>query len=465
MLAGDGRSPYVSACRRLREFRTLVVPTDRTLPHAFAAPPLAGLDGLLRALRSALFVAVWCLVWVGLEAFGNLSSNDLLALTSGNDFWTYVLFGLAAALVTAGAYARRRAFWTVFLDPALIVLLGYIALNVLVSVDFSASLRRFILSCAVLVVAALVCLLPRDRDDFAKLLVGAALFVVALSYVGVLLVPELTVHQATDLVEQRLAGDWRGVFGHKNIAGGVFSSMVFIGIFAMRAGLPIAGALLAILSLIFVVMTGAKSSVIIIVAVLLLSGLAAGIRSTFLRAVVVYSPLVGLLTIGVGSVLSPAVGAVVAALPVDASFTGRADVWAFALEKFAERPWTGFGFQSFWTLESTRFGVEDSEQWAGSAANGHNSFLDTALNLGIIGLVLTIAYVVIQPFRDDAQARRIGADPATRTLWLQLWMFGIYLGCMESFFFLRADPIWFTLLVAITGMRLSARLPMSPATP
>jgi O-antigen ligase len=441
------------------------VSTDRTLPSVLAQSPIAGLDGLVNGARAALFVGLWCTVWIGLEAFGSLSSNDLLALTTGNDFWTYVLFGLAASLAVIGAWARRRAFWTAFLDPLLIALIGYIALNVLVSVDFSASLRRFVLSCAVLIVSALVCLLPRDRDEFARLIVGTALFVVALSYAGVLLLPELSVHQATDLIEERLAGDWRGVFGHKNIAGGVFSCMVFIGIFAVRAGLPVAGTALAVLSAIFVIMTGAKSSIIILATVLLLTALTAGIRSVALRAIITYLPLIGLLTIGLGSVLSPAIGALVAALPVDASFTGRADVWAFALEKFAERPWTGFGFQAFWTQESTRFGVEDSTQWAGSAANGHNSFLDTALNLGLIGLVLTIAYVVVQPFRDDARARRIGADPATRTLWLQLWMFGIYLGCMESFFFLRADPIWFTLLVAVTGMRLTARLPVSSAAP
>lgn len=434
---------------------------DRSVPQGLTFPALSGQDMLFRALRGALFVGVWLLVWIGLEPFSSLANNDLLALSTGNDFWTYVLFGLAGGLVVAATITRRTHFWAVLVDPLFALLAAYICVNIFLSVDFSASLRRFVLFGVVFVIASLICLLPRDRDEFARLIVGASLVVVGLSYVGVLLMPELSVHQATDLVEARLAGDWRGVFGHKNLAGGVFSAMVFIGIFAVRAGLPVAGLSLAILSGIFVVMSGAKSSIILIVLTLMASGASARVTSAFWRAVIVFLPLAGLTTLGIGSVISPAVGSIVASLPFDASFTGRSDIWAFALEKFAERPWVGHGFQSFWSLESTKFGIEDSEQWAGSAANGHNSFLDTALNLGFVGLALTVLVVVVRPFRDDLRARRNGADPATTTLWFQLWLFCLHLACMESFFFSRTDPMWFTLLVAIVGLRMVARFPVT----
>jgi hypothetical protein len=47
-----------------------------------------------------------------------------------------------------------------------------------------------------------------------------------LSYLGVLLVPHLAVHQASDLGEPELAGAWRGIYGHKNIAAGVTAVFV-----------------------------------------------------------------------------------------------------------------------------------------------------------------------------------------------------------------------------------------------
>ncbi|QCI68143.1 O-antigen ligase family protein [Phreatobacter stygius] len=410
-----------------------------------------------RVARAGLFVAVWCLVWIGLEPFGDLGSQDLLGLTTGNDLWIYVTFGLLGAMIVGATVGRWKHFVTALTDRPFIWLALYIGVNIAISTDFASSLRRYILFLTVALIAALVCLLPRDRDEFARLIVGCALFVTILSYAGVLLLPELAVHQATDLVEARLAGDWRGVFGHKNLAGGVFSTMVFIGIFAARIGLVVPGMTLACLAGLFVVLSAAKSSIIIVVLTLLVSTACAGIKSTFGRALMVFTPLVVLLCLGVGSVISPAIGSIVSALPFDASFTGRTDVWAFALEKFAEKPVTGYGFLSFWSLESTKFGIEDNEQWAGSASNGHNGFLDTALNLGVIGLVLTVIVLVIQPFRNDLKARRQGADPIMTTLFFQLWLFSIYLSCMESFLFSRTDPVWFSLLVAVFGLRMTAR--------
>jgi O-antigen ligase len=48
-----------------------------------------------------------------------------------------------------------------------------------------------------------------------------------LSYLGVLLVPHLALHQASDLGEPELADAWRGIYGHKNIAAGVMAVFVY----------------------------------------------------------------------------------------------------------------------------------------------------------------------------------------------------------------------------------------------
>jgi hypothetical protein len=40
---------------------------------------------------------------------------------------------------------------------------------------------------------------------------------------------------------------------------------------------------------------------------------------------------------------------------------------------------------------------------------------------------------------------------------LRIWLFGIYLAGFESFFLDRADPIWFTFLIAVFGLRYLAR--------
>ena len=40
---------------------------------------------------------------------------------------------------------------------------------------------------------------------------------------------------------------------------------------------------------------------------------------------------------------------------------------------------------------------------------------------------------------------------------LRIWLFGLYLSSMESFFLDRADPLWFTFLMAMFGLHYLAR--------
>ena len=41
-------------------------------------------------------------------------------------------------------------------------------------------------------------------------------------------------------------------------------------------------------------------------------------------------------------------------LPLDTSFTGRTDIWTFAVQALQLRPWTGYGFAAFWGSGSIR---------------------------------------------------------------------------------------------------------------
>ena len=70
----------------------------------------------------------------------------------------------------------------------------------------------------------------------------AALALLAICYLGVLLAPNLSIHLATDAQEPALAGDWRGPFGHKNMAAAVMAMLLFLGIYIVRSGAWLSGA-------------------------------------------------------------------------------------------------------------------------------------------------------------------------------------------------------------------------------
>ncbi|MGL1797825.1 O-antigen ligase family protein, partial [Vibrio parahaemolyticus] len=90
--------------------------------------------------------------------------------------------------------------------------------------------------------------------------------------------------------------------------------------------------------------------------------------------------LMNLLT--VGSVLSPSLGAITRALPIDSTFTGRSEIWELALGAVAEKPIIGHGYAAFWDNVRDRETAQGSE-WAVSAAHSHNSYLDLAITLGL----------------------------------------------------------------------------------
>ena len=171
------------------------------------------------------------------------------------------------------------------------------------------------------------------------------------------------------------------------------------------------------------------------------------------------APVLALNAIGLGSAFFPPLKSIAAALPVDSTFTGRVDVWRFAINQMPAHLLTGQGFSAFWNTQSVRYGADNSAAWVANAANGHNGYLDAALTMGVPGLALTLWAFAIQPLRDVGLAARSSADPATLTLMTQIWLFGLYVSSFELFMFARTDPTWFTFLFAVFGLRYLAGFP------
>jgi len=74
----------------------------------------------------------------------------------------------------------------------------------------------------------------------------------------------------------------------------------------------------------------------------------------------------------------------------DSTLTGRSDLWADAQRYFMERPVLGVGYQAFWQIGNQRAEL----QWLshhvpiGAGFNFHNLYLNTAVELGIVGVIM-----------------------------------------------------------------------------
>jgi len=98
---------------------------------------------------------------------------------------------------------------------------------------------------------------------------------------------------------------------------------------------------------------------------------------------------VGYAAVGIGGLLALwlARDAIFTALGRSADLTGREGIWEAVLARAAERPWVGWGFATPWVPSDPAFDkwIIDHGQ---TVMQAHNMWVDVAMQLGIIGVVL-----------------------------------------------------------------------------
>ncbi|MGF6308523.1 O-antigen ligase [Bradyrhizobium sp. i1.8.4] len=415
--------------------------------------PFAGSD---RLIRNALFLATFLHIWLTASPFPDLSDASALELsTNANVMGQIIAIVLTGAL---GAFALTHQLRVIaqLVTPILVVIFLWFACSAVLSLHPDIAARRLLLASFVLFHAGMFVFLPEDRVHFARLLAIGALFVLALCYAGVIFAPHFSVHQVTDLEEPRLAGNWRGFFAHKNGAGSGMAILIIFGIYIFRRLSRGLGSLVVALATFFLVFTESKSSMMLLPLALIFSVVFVRLRNAAAKLIVLVGvpAIIGVLTIG--SVQFAAVNTLVGVLMPDPTFTGRDDIWQFALDHIAQHPIVGFGFHAFWGTSE----LVNSWTWLGSwgyrASDAHNGYLNIAVMTGLVGLVLTLGWVFVRPFIDYVRTPLGRTDPALNLMFIQTWLFGLYLCGLESELFQNGNIVWFMTVVSIFGLRLQA---------
>lgn len=402
-----------------------------------------------------LFVAVFCYFWIGLDPLPDPQASSALVAygESSNVFNQLIVLGMSVLVMAMLALHPARQLVIKAYGPLLLIF-GWALLTIPFSDTPDSALRRTIYSVLVCLCASAVLLLPRDNAHFAKLVGLCLLAALGLSYFGVIVMPARAIHQATDLAEQMLAGDWRGHFGHKNTAAAAMAFVVFFGLYLMRVRQVWLGLLLTVLAGVFLLNSGGKTSGAMLPAVLVAVWLFERLGSFRLLFVLGGLAMINFVILSVAA--SPEINAFVTGLGIDATFTDRTSIWQLALSSIANRPFTGYGFQSFWQTEALFYGSASVSTWAVTAANAHNAYLDQLLSGGWPLLVLVLVWIVVLPSAHASRALARTTDPDLTRLYTRIWMFGLFASCFESPYFENSGPIWFTMLIAVFGLRLQA---------
>jgi O-antigen ligase len=73
------------------------------------------------------------------------------------------------------------------------------------------------------------------------------------------------------------------------------------------------------------------------------------------------------------------------------TLTGRLPLWTELMGYVRARPIFGYGYGSFWNVERMRT-ISENQGW--QIAHSHSAYLETILNLGVIGAAIFLSYVV-----------------------------------------------------------------------
>ncbi|MDP4003991.1 O-antigen ligase [Methylobacterium sp. NEAU K] len=426
------------------------------IPAEKARHGVAGRDlpDVLRVLlNGAVFVLLWNHVW-----FEDLSDRSSLAASEGGSLLTQVLFAIAGLGMAAAIHRIGFRHLRPLATRSLTLCALWLGITALLSIEPSLSLRRLALFAIAAMLSAGVLIVARSPRQLALTMAGAALVILVSSYLAVALVPNLAIHSAFDVnSDPSHPGLWRGIFPHKNEAGAAMVILVIVGLYVAAAASRVLGWGIVLLALGFLVASGSKTAILLLPVILAVTGLCRILAGGGLRALLLLGPIVGFSLVSIGSVLVPAIQDAVGALLTDATFTGRSEIWQFAIDNILIRPWRGWGIGAFWMTERTMYAGSEELTWVNTADHAHNAYLDTALIGGFPFLVLTVAAFVIGPVRDLQRVAGGTRLDAETLLFLRLWFLGLVSASFETVLYNGNNATCCMFMMAVFGLRLRTR--------
>lgn len=312
----------------------------------------------------------------------------------------FPLFGLGTLFLVA----RFRLTMAMLrhVNPFMIAAVLWIMASTLWSYDPSLTLRRSIKVLGTLVIGWGVVMICWDYGRYERVLrIGMLLFLLA-SLVFIAVKPAWGIHQAYEN-ESALAGAWRGMASHKNPFGAMASVALLYWVHAWMTDREHRGLALFAIVVCAVCTIGSRSSTSLLCGVLSIGVLVAGLKTEIARRPGALFLLLGALFLvpvfwfvilnnGVPTV-EQALGPLTQLLGRDLTFTGRLPLWEALLDEIPQRPILGSGYQAFWgPAGSLSDAARAKAGWI--SINGHNGYLDTANEIGLIGVGLVMGAIV-----------------------------------------------------------------------
>ncbi len=248
-------------------------------------------------------------------------------------------------------------------------------------------------------------------------------------------------------------GAWSGLWTHKNTLGGIMALGVGIGAAAaivtperrkLWIGCAIAAFALVLLSTSKTALIASMLGVgVIVLCMVMRRGPVHMITALAGAAVVVIA--------GAGIVLL-APDLIVAAIGRDLTLTGRTDIWEASARFVEAKPWLGYGYYAFWLPDNgPAYWVREAVAW--QVASAHSSWLELALGVGRIGVIL----FALQLLATLARGAGVALQPSAG-LWAPAFLATFALYTLSESHAMQANNIFWIIYVAVAArLALDAR--------
>ena len=382
---------------------------------------------LVPAINLAYFMLIWPLVYARDYIPADIATGPVVEAQPGllNRLFFPGLAVLAVILLIAERHriGRFRPFGACLV----LAFFGYLALTAAWALAPTMTLARLSLH-ILLIISLIPALLLVDRmDDILRPMFWVTVIVVVVNVVSIAVVPTTSI-------------GFPGIYSHKNTLG---ANAAIAGLFAVYAltradhRMRLAGFLCLPVIVGLLLISQSKTSLGMLVLAPPAAIFAAAVRRRLRIALPI---LLVALTIPAAFLLSGGVPGfdyrdVSRVVSGDPTFTGRTELWKFSLAHIAERPLTGWGFQSFWGIGPASPAARMTDSFISKTPHSHNGYLDMALEGGLIALslflsiILMIAWWIDRLFDRDTGAGVLMASCLLYVLWQNLletdWLHGM----------------------------------------
>jgi|CoawatStandDraft_6_1074263.scaffolds.fasta_scaffold03115_4 exopolysaccharide production protein ExoQ len=218
--------------------------------------------------------------------------------------------------------------------------------------------------------------------------------VLVTNFAVVLLVPGLGIHQAADVIDANLIGDWRGFMMQKNLTAAATACTLLLFLFNggdipkwIRYPVLLAAAFM-------LVKTGSRTSAGACVGAALM-GVAYLLYNARYRAALIL-PVILLAAFGFSLpwLLGPGW---MPQVEDPRTLSGRLQIWDLVWRYSMDHLYRGAGYGSFWDLGGFGPAVDYGKGWVVALPEAHNGYLELLSTIGLPGLALVLVCVFVLP--------------------------------------------------------------------